>query len=205
MTWHDEQHFEADWWGDCTNTLGEQFKHPTYARLMGMPFQNDGGRYQLKQPGRKILDIGGGPVSMTLCVEGAARRTVVDPCPYPDWTEARYAAAGIELVRSAGEDFVADEVYDEAWCYNVLQHVRDPREVIDVMRRSAKVIRVFEWVDLPPHPGHPHELKVDALAEWMGFPDAEGWYGSSLVGWDHYVGGHYNYFKAFHGYAETGA
>jgi hypothetical protein len=199
MTWTDEQGFEAGWWGDCSNTLGEQFKHPTYARLMGMPFINDGGKYFIDKPGLSILDIGGGPASMLLCTR-AARRTVVDPCPYPDWTRLRYAAAGIELVQAPAEDFAGGE-YDEAWCYNVLQHVRDPKEVIDVMRRSARVIRILEWVNLPPHPGHPHELKSEKLAEWAGISNwSETW-----VGWDHWVGGEYNDYLAFHGYTETGS
>lgn len=202
MAWADEQHFEAGWWGDCANTLGEQFKHPTYARLMGMQFENDGGRYAIDRRGKTILDIGGGPTSMLLCTQ-ADHRTVVDPCPYPDWTRARYEAAGIELVVSTGEDFdSAGQVYDEAWCYNVLQHVRDPREVIATMRRSARVIRLFEWVNLPPHEGHPHELKSAELAEWGGFDN--GWWAETPeVNWEHWIGGDYGRQAAFGGYTEV--
>lgn len=203
MEWVEPQHFEAGWWGDCANTLGEQFKHPTYARMMGTPFTNDGGRYVIDKRGQSILDIGGGPTSMLLCT-WADRRTVVDPCPYPQWTRDRYEAAGIELVGSCGEDFVADQVYDEAWCYNVLQHVRDPREVIANMRRSARLIRMFEWVNEPPHEGHPHELKSVELAEWGGFEN--GWWAEAPeVDWDHWVGGDYGRQPAFHGYAEVRA
>lgn len=202
MAWAEEQHFEAEWWGNCANTLGEQFKHPTYARLMGMEFVNDGGRYVIDRYGKSILDIGGGPTSMLLAT-WADRRTVVDPCPYPEWTRARYEAAGIEVVGSMGEDFVADQTYDEAWCYNVLQHTRDPREVIANMRRSARVIRMFEWVDEPPHEGHPHELKSAELAMWGRFDD--GWWAQTPeVVWDHFVGGDYGKQPAFHGYTETG-
>lgn len=198
MTWDNEQQFEADWWGDCANTLGEQFKHPTYARLMGMQFINDGGRYLIAKPGLSILDIGGGPVSMLLNTRGATRRTVVDPCPYPVWTKTRYEDAGVELVRGPAEEFASDHLYDEAWCYNVLQHVQDPQQVINIMRRQARVVRLFEWVDIPIHPGHPHELKSTKLAEWGGFD--KGWWAQSLVVWDHWVGGPYNDHAAFHGY-----
>lgn len=198
MAWDSEQRFEADWWGDCANTLGEQFKHPTYARLMGMQFINDGGRYLLERPGMSILDIGGGPASMLLNTRGASRRTVVDPCPYPHWTVERYRAAGIELIRCPAEEFTTENYYDEAWCYNVLQHVQDPQKVIEVMLAHARIIRMFEWVDLPPHPGHPHELKSAELVKWGGF--ANGWWAQTPVVWDHYIGGEYTSTSAFHGY-----
>lgn len=199
MTWGDEQGFEADWWGDCANTLGEQFKHPTYARLMGMPFSNDGGKYVIDRTGKAILDIGGGPCSMLLCTR-AAHRTVVDPCPYPQWTQDRYVAAGIEAYRCAAEDFEPDGVYDEVWCYNVLQHVKDPQAVIDVMRRSARLIRMVEWVNIAPHEGHPHELKSELLAQWGGFTV----WGESVVKWDHWIGGEYGDTTCFYGHTATG-
>jgi hypothetical protein len=197
MAWDNEQRFEADWWGDCANTLGEQFKYPTYARLMGIPFVEEGGRYIIDKAGKSILDVGGGPCSMLLCTR-AEKRTVVDPCPYPEWTRQRYAAAGIEVVRSPAENFSGGD-YDEAWCYNVLQHTKDPQRVIDMMLASARVIRMFEWVNIPPHPGHPHELKSKKLAEWAGIRTwAETW-----IGWDHWVGGEYNDYLAFHGHTEA--
>jgi len=199
MAWDKEQMFEADWWGDCTNTLGEQLKHLTYSRLMGMPIVNEGGKYAIHQEGRDILDIGGGPCSMLLYTR-ANKRTVVDPCPYPDWTKARYEAAGIELVRAPAEEFESKHVYDEAWCYNVLQHTQDPQQVIDVMLNSACMIRMFEWVDIPPHPGHPHELKSRKLVEWGGFNERGAWWAESMIGWDYWHGGEYRDLPAFHGY-----
>lgn len=196
VSWDREQHFEAGWWGDCANTLGEQFKHPTYARLMGMQFINDGGKYFLDQTGRSVVDFGGGPCSMLLATR-AEHRTVVDPCPYPDWTVDRYLAAGIDLHRCPAEEFGPDRIYDEAWCYNVLQHTQDPKTVIDVMLRSAKMIRMFEWVNLPPHEGHPHELKSELLAEWGGFTE----WGECVVRWDHWIGpDDYPDTECFHGY-----
>lgn len=200
MAWDNEQHFEADWWGDCANTLGEQFKHPTYARLMGTPFTQNGGRYIIDKRGKSILDIGGGPTSMLLCT-WADRRDVVDPCPYPLWTMDRYRAAGISLHRCPAEEFTfAGPIFDEVWCYNVLQHTQDPQQVINVMRSSAKILRMFEWVDIPPHEGHPHELKSEKLAEWGEFRV----WGETMIGWDHWLGGEYRDLPAFHGYTETG-
>lgn len=92
--------------------------------------------------------------------------TVADPGTYPAWTIERYNAAGIEYVRVPAEDFRSRD-YDECWIYNVLQHVRSPREVIDTARVVAPVIRIFEWIDLPPYEGHLHELRADRLDYWL--------------------------------------
>jgi hypothetical protein len=104
------------------------------------------------------------------------------------------------VVATSSNRPVADQIYDEAWCYNVLQHTRDPQQVIEVMKRSARVIRMFEWVGIPVHPGHPHELKSELLAKWGGFTV----WGETMIGWDHWVGGDYCDLPAFHGYVETG-
>lgn len=58
--------------------------------------------------------------------------------------------------------------FQEAWVYNVLQHVMDPEKIIQVAKRAARVIRLFEWIDIPPHPGHPHELTEANLSKWLG-------------------------------------
>jgi hypothetical protein len=202
--WKDEQHFEADWWGDCSNTFGEDLKHPTYARLMGMEMGNDGGKVGIDLQGHSVLDVGGGPTSMTLKTFRPGHRTVVDPCPYPDWVAARYEAAGVEYLRIPAEELSTDRQYDEAWCYNVLQHVQDPQTVINAMLERAKVVRVFEWVNLPPHPGHPHELHAEELAAWMGIKEdlSNGfwrWWPEDTR-WDHYVWADRFSVQAFGGY-----
>lgn len=166
------QGFEAAWWGDCANTYGEETKQLAYAKVMGL----DPGPWQAGNPwpvydmgGRSVADIGGGPVSMLLkCVNvGTAR--VVDPCKYPEWTDARYAARGIYPIHLLAEDWLPDALeFDEAWCYNVLQHVHQPRVIAEGMRRIARTVRVFEWVETAPYTGHPHTLHVSDLQEWFG-------------------------------------
>lgn len=34
------------------------------------------------------------------------------------------------------------------------------------------MLRIFEWLDIPAHDGHPQELKKDLLDKWIGQP---GW------------------------------
>lgn len=173
MTWHDHQEWENAWWAGCFNTMAEESKQIVYAHHMGLMNEPRDGMwpvYDLR--GSSVLDIGGGPTSLLLkCVNGG-RRMVVDPCRYPAWVNVRYESAGIEYEQYPAEDidrFDPDNrlMFDEAWIYNVLQHVQDPEKIIRNARTRARRVRIFEWIDLPPCPGHPQELKEAELNAWL--------------------------------------
>lgn len=170
MDWVDHQKLESDWWGACIDTFGEECKQISYAYRMGLvnkPRWEKWPSYDLE--GKNIIDIGGGPVSILLkCINGG-RMVVVDPCSYPGWVYGRYAAANIECIAIPGED-VGPHIgtFDEVWIYNVLQHVQDPKNIIENAKLIAKKLRIFEWINIPISPGHPHELKAELLNEWIG-------------------------------------
>jgi 2-polyprenyl-3-methyl-5-hydroxy-6-metoxy-1,4-benzoquinol methylase len=173
--WEEHQDWEAAWWGNCANTMAEEMKQIIYASRMGLENISDGAHwpyYNLN--GCSVLDIGGGPVSLLLKTHNGGRRVVVDPCVYPDWVRARYDAANIEYIVEAGEyineerRLVEGPRFDEAWIYNVLQHTDDPLRIIRNAQTCAKKVRLFEWIDIPAHPGHPQELKANLLSEWLG-------------------------------------
>lgn len=171
MTWTSAQSGERDWWGTCQNTYGEEEKQIAYAARMGLTFHHNGkSPYNIDLHGASVLDIGGGPCSLLLKTCNSGARAVADPCPYPDWVQARYEAAGILPITIRGEDInIADCArYDEAWVYNVLQHTDDPRRVCTAARRAAKLVRVFEWIDTTTNTEHPHSLREDALNDWLG-------------------------------------
>jgi hypothetical protein len=166
MQFHDPEHkFERSYWGDCTNTYFEEQKHFVYARLMGIKLN----RCSFDVAGKQILDIGGGPVSMLLKAINMRLGMVCDPITYPSWVYERYRAKGILYRVQSGED-VDTFGWDEVWIYNVLQHCMDPKRIIDNARNAAPLLRVFEWIDFPPHPGHPHMLTQDNMALWLGAP-----------------------------------
>lgn len=163
------QEWEASWWGDCVNTYGEETKQRTYASYMGLVGRQIDGKgpfYDLR--GSSVLDIGGGPVSMLLKAINFRSAVVIDPCPYPAWTRARYKAAGITYLPIEGEYFFDPQSFDEVWIYNVLQHVIDPASVIETARKHADILRIFEWVDAETNAAHPHVLTADKLTEWIG-------------------------------------
>lgn len=161
----DDLDFEVSYWGDCTNTFDEDQKHYVYARYMGL--SRDGYSFDLNH--KTVVDIGGGPTSMLLkCLRLGEGCTVVDPISYPAWTQLRYEAKGVKVIQSRGEDFTPDQVYDEAWIYNCLQHTEDPARILKNALSCSRLVRLFEWIDIPPHAGHPVELTEPFLNETLG-------------------------------------
>jgi 2-polyprenyl-3-methyl-5-hydroxy-6-metoxy-1,4-benzoquinol methylase len=58
---------------------------------------------------------------------------------------------------------------DEAWLFNVLEHVIDPTEIINLCKKNCKIIRFFEP---DGHGGkdaaHPHCITFDYLESQFG-------------------------------------
>ena len=155
--------FESEYWGDCCNTFDEDQKHYVYARHMLI----ERAGYSFDVKGASIIDIGGGPTSMLLKTINLGSGLVVDPIRYPEWTFQRYASKNINVMVARGED-VAEDDFDECWIYNCLQHTDDPELIIKNALRAARTLRIFEWVDIPAHEGHPQEITKVALDCWIG-------------------------------------
>lgn len=164
-----KERFEHNFWGDCINTIGEDQKQYIYAREMGLKQSHLSFILPNKQ---RILDIGGGPTSLLLKTRGDVYGSlVVDPLVknYPQWVIDRYETKGIKCITSRGEDLGnIKEKYDEVWLYNVLQHTDDPELILTNMKKIAHRMRIFEWIDIPPHEGHPHMITAKMLNETLG-------------------------------------
>lgn len=171
LTWADHQAWERNWWGNCTNTFAEEVKQITYAHRMGLVIYKHPQLYETwplyDMMGKSVVDIGGGPASMLLKCYRTREAVVIDPCDYPHWVRARYDAADIEWHRQPGEEPIDGTLFDEAWIYNTLQHVQAPFQVINVARRSAKIVRVFEWINRSTGIGHPHALTEQGLDDML--------------------------------------
>ena len=175
--WNETQKHEAEYWGNCLGmrAWGEFCKQEMYGREMGLfkDYGTPGG--ELNMQGKSVLDVGGGPVSMTLRCLNVRYPTVVDPCQWPASVERRYRNYGIHFVRTPGEELDKQELalthYDEVWVYNVLQHVQDPEKVLrNALLRVVPVsgvIRIFEWMWIPADKCHPHVLSPEGVLNWL--------------------------------------
>jgi hypothetical protein len=155
--------FEKNYWGDCTNTFDEDQKHYVYAKYMGLTSEH----FSFNVKNKSILDIGGGPTSMLLKAKNLKKGKVCDPLNYPEWTYMRYKIKNIEYQLIKGED-VNESNWDEVWIYNCLQHTDDPDKIIKNALKAAPILRIFEWVDVPAHEGHPQEITSNFLDTSIG-------------------------------------
>ena len=171
--WTDAQKHEAVFWGNCLNlnTWHEFVKQEMYSREMQLLTDyGDNGEFDMR--GKSVLDIGGGPVSMTLRCYNASRLTVVDPITWPKAALRRYECYGIDFVCCAGEDLSTVDVWpaDEVWICNVLQHVSDPNQVLAEAKKHLNKcgrLRIFEWINIPADECHPHVLTPELLANGL--------------------------------------
>lgn len=168
--WQEATEWEKNWWEDCCNTYGEECKQLEYIRKMGLNFVNEQyTRYRIDGEGKNIIDIGGGPVSILLkCFN--IKGTILDPCNYPEWVYSRYRIARIDIRVMKGElmgSTFKEKEFDEAWIYNVLQHVDDPELIIKNAQKVSKLIRIFEFADIGISPGHIHNLTEENLNKWL--------------------------------------
>lgn len=182
----DDYEFEKKYWGNCCNTFDEDQKHYVYAKFMELERHH----YSFDVHGKSIIDIGGGPSSMLLKCVNLKRGLVVDPIAYPKWTLDRYAAMNIDVKIMQGEKVhLIDGKYDEVWIYNCLQHTEDPAKIIQNAFEKASVLRIFEWIDIPPHDGHPIHLTKEYLDSIIDMPGSgtvhlaeSGCYGKAYYG-----------------------
>lgn len=164
MTWEDANNWERDWHGTCANSYNEETKQYIYARLMGLSVYavNHYGQRGWDFGNRSVLDVGCGPYSILL--KSMARKMVaIDPCQFPEWIYVRYAGCNIDFMNIKAESMSFDEIFDECLLYNCLQHTEEPAQIIANMRKYARVIRVFEWIDEPISDGHIHVLTEQSL------------------------------------------
>ena len=111
---NDELTRDRDYFGNCVNTFYEEQKHYVYAKLMGL--KEAFGKIQLKAPTR-VLDIGGGPVSLMLKCKNLESGTVCDPIEFPGWTIERYSSIGIDVICEKAEYAEFTKDYNEVWIY----------------------------------------------------------------------------------------
>jgi hypothetical protein len=165
--WLEAQAWERKWWGDdpdAPHWKAEQEKQDFYAEQMLLGKRDFSGKH--------IVDVGGGPMSLLLrCKHDES--AVIDPMAMPGCVCERYKVHGIATLPLAGEELSTSSklFYDEAWCYNVLQHVENPATALANLCALAPTVRIFEWLHVPTSPGHLHSLN-ELLFKWA-FPPEE--------------------------------
>ena len=156
--WDKAQIWEKQWWMiNCGNRVQQEIIKNTF--VSRMMFIDQG------LPDKTIIDIGCGPVSLLQRLPIKDGCAALDPLHFEHFEEL-YAQKNIKRLVKCGEDLSpnVDGIYDEAWIYNCLQHVKNPLEIIKNATKVANVVRIFEWTYMKPCEGHPHELTPELLS-----------------------------------------
>ena len=162
--WKKCQEFERKSWGDqiyLEETNGEVIKQNTYAFHLGLL---DNG-FPINLENKKILDVGAGPVSLLLRSENFKKAVALEPLFYSEEVDLEYSKRGILLNRIPAEEMKYKKEFDEIWMYNCLQHVMSPVEILEKIKKAGNFLRIFEWINIEPHEGHPHLLTEDFFVE----------------------------------------
>lgn len=153
-TWTDAQAWERSWWlGNPGQHAEEIEKGDIVAGLLHVTDAAD----------KSVIDIGCGPFSL-LQRYPTRSACALDPIDY-DYLEAGYTSRGIRRLKIPGEQLSLEHgQFDEAWLYNVLQHVIDPVQILHNAISVSRRARIFEWTNTPVYQGHPHTLTAELLS-----------------------------------------
>ena len=135
----------------------------TMAKLMNINFDTD-------FVGKSIIEIGPGPLGVTLLTENFSSAMIVEPLIHR-WGQEYvdcYNEKNIKIETTPYEDLEIEEEVDETWFFNVLQHVIDPEEQLKKAKRTSKVVRIFEPINYPVELAHPHLLTQELFTNIFG-------------------------------------
>lgn len=151
--WAEAQAGELHFWQSANRAALCQKLDTMYAEWLGIN--------ETMAKGRTVLDVGGGPMPLGVLFDLPLKAyTVLDPLPHVETGIPNHL--NMIRVQCAAEEFTGGQ-HDEAWGYNVLQHVIDPAAVIATAKAHANVVRWFDWVDTPIESHHPHSVS----AQWI--------------------------------------
>ena len=134
------------------------------AKYLGINYEND-----FKD--KVVVQVGAGPRGSISSTNGNFKRgVVVEPLidRWPADIREDYEKIGIEIVSDPYENLDIDEQVDETWFFNVVQHVFDPKEQLELAKKTSKVIRIFEPIGVGTDVAHPHYITKETFTDVLG-------------------------------------
>jgi hypothetical protein len=118
-----------------------------------------------------VVQVGAGPRGSILSTSGNFKRgLVIEPLidRWPADIREDYEKDGIEIIDQPYENLEIDEKVDETWFFNVVQHVMDPKEQLELAKKTSKVIRIFEPIGTGTDVAHPHYITKETFTDVLG-------------------------------------
>ena len=118
-----------------------------------------------------IVQVGAGPRGSILSTNGNFKRgVIIEPLidRWPADIREDYEKVGIEIIDQPYENLDIELEIDETWFFNVVQHVMDPKEQLELAKKTSKVIRVFEPIGTGTDVAHPHYITKETFTDVLG-------------------------------------
>ena len=134
------------------------------AKYLGINYENDFND-------KVIVQVGAGPRGSITSTNGNFKRgVVVEPLidRWPADIREDYEKIGIEIVSDPYENLDIELDIDETWFFNVVQHVFDPKEQLELAKKTSKVIRIFEPIGVGTDTAHPHYITKETFTDVLG-------------------------------------
>jgi hypothetical protein len=116
--------------------------------------------------GKSIMEIGPARFAALLYCKNFNKSYIVEPLKF-DGITPYYEGKDIEFIHELYEDCNSPKV-DEIWFLNVLQHVRNPDELINKAKNHTNIIRFFEPIDTAINTEHPFSFSADDYRHYFG-------------------------------------
>ena len=130
-----------------------------------------GFNYETDFRDKVVVQVGAGPRGSILSTNGNFKRgVVIEPLidRWPADIREDYEKIGIEIVSDPYENLDIELDIDETWFFNVVQHVFDPKEQLELAKKTSKVIRVFEPIGVGTDVAHPHYITKETFTDVLG-------------------------------------
>lgn len=119
---------------------------------------------------KSIIEIGPARVSSLFFCKNFSKAIVMEPTVYEE-NNFLYKKLNIELINKPAEEIEFPQV-DEIWLMNILEHTINPNLIIDKCKKSCKVIKFFEPIDIRSpeeyDPCHPHAFDINFFKMHFG-------------------------------------
>ena len=130
-----------------------------------------GFNYETDFTDKVVVQVGAGPRGSILSTNGNFKRgVVIEPLidRWPADIREDYEKVGIEVIDEPYENLDIELDIDETWFFNVVQHVMDPKEQLELAKKTSKVIRVFEPIETGTDTAHPHYITKETFTDVLG-------------------------------------
>lgn len=117
-----------------------------------------------------IVEVGSGPKGSILLAERNFKKAIaVEPLidKFPPNIREDYEKMGVEVICDSYEDVELGMV-DETWFFNVLQHVKEPKKILEKAKNTSHIVRIFEPINYPANTCHPHVLTEQFFEDVFG-------------------------------------